>query len=171
MIMLPLLLLCMDTFDYCLFHYQYTPILLILSVIFLLYIYPVDSQSWSRDRGDTAAILGAFLGLMLGHCALGPSPDDLDPGPFSLTFPTISILSLCVVRFIVGLLLLLPIRFVMKLLCFKLLPTIMPTHGIREVGKRPLVEMPYKIITYSFLGFNILYTSRAIFHVCGISRQ
>jgi len=167
---LPFLVLKMDTINYYLFYGPYTPVLLICVVVFLLYIYPVDPHHWSRDRGDTGAILGSSMGFLMGHCFTGPSPDDLNPEPFSLAVPSISIMSLCMVRFVVGLLLLLPTRFVMKLLCYKLLPAIMPTHGVEEVGKRPLVELPYKIITYGAIGFNAVFLCKAVFEICGISR-
>ena len=69
-----------------------------------------------------------------------------------------------------GLLLLLPTRFLMKLLCYNLLPVIMPTHGVKEKAKRPLVELPYKIFTYGALGFNAIYLCKVVFEICGISR-
>lgn len=142
----------------------------ILIVIVLLYIYPVEPQHWSMDRGDTAAILGSGLGVYLASVVQGPSPDDLAHGPFHFTVPTLAVFGLGVVRFIVGILLLLPTRFIMKLLCFRLLPAIMPTHGVEEVVKRPLVELPYKIITYGAIGFNALYLSHIVFQICGINR-
>lgn len=169
-VMIPPMILGIDILDYYLFNSPYCALYIILTIVFLLYIYPVDSQHWSRDRGDTAAILGSSSGFLLGMCATGPLPEDLDPGPYALSMPSVQELSLFVVRFIVGLLLLLPTRFVMKLLCFKLLPVIMPTHGIQEVVKRPLVELPYKIITYGAIGFNAVFLSKTVFEICGISR-
>ena len=169
-VMLPVLMVSMNTIEHYLFYSPYTGIGLLFIVVFLLYIYPVDSQNWSGDRGDTAAILGSSCGLLLSQWVVGPLPDDLDPGPFAITIPSISVMSLCIVRFVVGLLLLLPTRFVMKLLCYKLLPVIMPTHGVKEVVKRPLVELPYKIITYGAIGFNAMYLSKVVFEICGISR-
>ncbi len=160
----------MNLIEYYLFNSPYTPIFIVLAVIFLLYMYPVDAHHWSRDRGDTAAIMGAGMGVLLGHCAVGPFPDDLETGPLSLSLPSINSLGLSITRFVVGLLLLLPTRFVMKLLCYKLLPVIMPTHGVREEVKRPLVELPYKIITYGALGFNAIYLCNLVFEICGISR-
>ena len=170
MFVVPLVVYKMDTIESFLFYSPFTPVYLIVIVVLMLYIYPVDSQRWSKDRGDTAAILGTSLGVLIGHCVNGTFPDDLDPGPFPVGVPSVSMMSLCIVRFVVGLLLLLPTRFVMKLLCYKLLPVIMPTHGVEEVGKRPLVELPYKIITYGAIGFNALYLSRVVFDICGISR-
>jgi hypothetical protein len=58
----------------------------------------------------------------------------------------------------------------MKLLCYKLLPVIMPTHRVKEVVKRPLVELLYKIITYGAIDFNAMYLSKIVFEMCGISR-
>ncbi len=139
-------------------------------VIFLLYIYPADSKQWSKDRGDTGAIIGTTMGVLLGQWAMGTLPDDLASPPFVPYLPSIHMLSLCVVRYVVGLSLLLPTRFIMKLLCFKLLPMVMPTHGVKEVVKRPLVELPYKIITYGAIGFNASYLSPVVFEICGISR-
>jgi hypothetical protein len=169
-VMLPILMLCMNAIQHHLFHSPYTGVFLLFMVIFLLYIYPIDPHNWSKDRGDTAAILGSSSGLLLSEWVVGPLPVDMDPGPFVIYIPSISVMSLCVVRFVVGLLLLLPTRFVMKLLCYKLLPVIMPTHGVKEVVKRPLVELPYKIITYGAIGFNAMYLSKIVFEMCGISR-
>lgn len=167
---LPVLILSVNKVDNLLFNYPYTPLFLLSMVIFLLYIYPVDPKNWRQDRGDSAAILGSSMGVLMGHCANGPFPDDLNPGPFVIILPSIHVMSLCIVRFVVGLLLLLPTRFVMKLLCYKLLPVIMPTHGVQEVVKRPLVELPYKIITYGAIGFNAVYLSNLVFEICGMSR-
>lgn len=170
MVIIPVVILGVDVLDYHIFNSSYTAIFLILTVIFLLYIYPVDPNKWSMDRGDTGAILGSSMGVLLGFCMAGAFPDDVNPGPFPVFVPSVHVMGLCITRFVVGLLLLLPTRFVMKLLCFKLLPVIMPTHGVQEVVKRPLVEMPYKIITYGAIGFNAVYLSPIVFEICGISR-
>ena len=156
--------------DWLVFDFDYTLIALPLLVIFLLYIYPVDPNRWTMDRGDTAAILGSGMGVLLGCHLHGRFPDDLDSGPFVVTMPSLQVIGASVVRFVVGVLLLLPTRFVMKLLCFRLLPAIMPTHGVKEVVKRPLVELPYKIITYTMIGFNAAYLVAYVFEICSISR-
>lgn len=173
--MVSVIILCitvpvMGQLDHFLLYNQYTIPSLILAVIFLLYIYPVDKTRWTMDRGDTAAILGVCLGVLTAFSVHGPYPDDLDPGPYVLSLPSLHTASLSTVRFVVGILLLLPTRFVMKLLCFKLLPAIMPTHGVEEVVKRPLVELPYKLITYSTIGFNAVYLCPIMFEICNINR-
>ena len=157
-------------FDWLVFDFDYTLIAVPMMVIFLLYIYPVDPHKWTMDRGDTAAILGSGFGVLLGFHIYGRFPDDLDPGPFEVALPSLQVVGVSIVRFVVGVLLLLPTRFIMKLLCFRLLPGIMPTHGVQEVVKRPLVELPYKIITYGMIGFNAVYLVTHVFEICNISR-
>ena len=136
-----------------------------LTACYFLYLY-----RWTMDRGDTAAILGAGLGFSTGFWFHGPYPDDLDPGPFLMMLPSLQVIGMCVIRFVVGILLIVPVRFVMKLLCFKLLPAIMPTNGVKEVVKRPLVELSYKIITYSTIGFTASYVAPVMFDICNIGR-
>ena len=156
--------------DHFFLHNRITIPIIIATVIFLLYIYPVDKTQWSVDRGDTAAILGVFIGAISACCIHGPYPDDLDPGPYVISFPSLHVASLSLIRFVVGILLVLPTRFVMKLLCFKLLPAIMPTHGVEQVRQRPLVELPYKLITYSTISFQAIYLCPIIFEICKINR-
>lgn len=156
--------------DHFFLHNKISIPIIIVAIIFFLYIYPVDKTKWTMDRGDTAAILGVFGGLISAFSFHGPYPDDLNPGPFVISFPSLHVASLSLVRFVVGILLILPTRFVMKLLCFKLLPAIMPTHGVQEVVKRPLVELPYKLITYSAIAFNAIYLCPIIFEICNINR-
>jgi len=122
------------------------------------------------DRGDTAAILGSALGFTIGFSCHGPYPDDLDPGPYVIILPSLHVIGMCMIRFVIGILLIVPVRFVMKLLCFKLLPAIMPTHGVEEVVKRPLVELSYKIITYGTIGFTASYVVPIVFEICNIGR-
>ena len=159
-----------DLLDWLVFDFNYTLIALPLLVIFMLYIYPVDRGRWSIDRGETAAILGVGMGALLGFHIHGRFPDDIDSGPFKMALPSLQVVGASFVRFVVGVLLLLPTRFVMKLLCFRLLPAVMPTHGVEEVVKRPLVELPYKIITYSMIALNATYLVFYVFEICNISR-
>jgi membrane-associated phospholipid phosphatase len=168
-IMLVLCLPAITYLDWFVFDFEYTLIAAPLFVILLLYVYPVEADKWSMDRGDTAAILGVGLGTLLGFHLHGRFPDDIGTGRFEVALPSLQVVGVSIVRFVVGVLLLLPTRFVMKLLCFRLLPLIMPTHGVQEVVKRPLVELPYKIITYSMISLNIIF-SVYVFDLCNISR-
>ena len=168
-IMLVLCLPAITYLDWFVFDFEYTLIAAPLFVILLLYVYPVEADKWSMDRGDTAAILGVGLGTLLGFHLHGRFPDDIGTGGFEVALPSLQVVGVSIVRFVVGVLLLLPTRFIMKLLCFRLLPLIMPTHGVQEVVKRPLVELPYKIITYSMISLNIIF-SVYVFDLCNISR-
>lgn len=146
---------------------SYGPLIALLAVVFMLYIYPIEKDRWSMDRGDTAAILGVGLGVFTGCWLNTPLDDILTPvHPFSYHTLVMSLL-----RFTVGILVVVPTRFIMKMICFKILPVIMPTNGIEEVRKRPLVELPYKIITYTSIGFNVSYLSPLFFNLINISRN
>ena len=87
-----------------------------------------------------------------------------------IMLPSLQLIGMCVIRFVVGILFIIPVRFVMKLLCFKLLPAIMPTNGVEEVVKWPLVELSYKLITYSTIGFTASYVAPVVFDICNIGR-
>ena len=149
---------------------SYGPLIALLAVVLMLYIYPVEKDHWSMDRGDTAAILGVGLGTFTG-CWLNTPLDDILTGPFPVQLFSYHTLVMSLLRFIVGILLVIPTRFIMKMICFKILPVIMPTNGVEEVRKRPLVELPYKIITYTSIGFNVSYLCPIFFNLINISRN
>lgn len=165
MILLPFL----ESIDIFIFYSPLCPFVAVSLVILMLCIYPVEVY-WTCDRGDTAAILGVALGMCLAMHYHGPFPDDLIEGPIKTNLPSYQSLMMGLLRFIVGVLLVFPTRFIMKLLCFRILPAIVPTHGVDEVGKRPLVELPYKIVTYSSIAFSVVYISTLVFELCGINR-
>lgn len=158
----------METFDQFILYWPYYPQIAVGIVLFSIYIYPVEKR-WTMDRGDTCAILGVGLGITIGFNLYGPFPDDILSGPIEVTLPSAQVVGFSILRFIVGILLILPNRFIMKLLCFRLLPSIMPTHGVEEVQKRPLVELPYKIIVYTSIGLQCIFVP-AFFEMCGIGR-
>ena len=152
-----MLLICvpfLGQVDLLLVHFPYTPLLLLSLATLLLYIYPLKPGSWSMDRGDTAAILGVAVGVMSGASTFGETPDDLLVPPIAFHWPTLMGLWVALIRYVIGILLIVSNRFLMKLLCFRLLPLIMPSGGVEDVGKNPWVELPYKIITYTSVGFH-----------------
>ena len=169
-VMLALSVPLLGPLDIYLLHSPITAPLSLAVVVLLLAIYPVDPHQWTMDRGDTAAILGVGLGIVIGSNFLGEIADDLLQPPIQLQWPVLTDIYLYIVRFVLGLLLLVTTRFIMKLICFRLLPALMPTGGVEEVGKRPWVELPYKVITYGAIGFNCAYTSIHLFRAFGICR-
>ena len=169
-VMLALSVPLLGPLDVYFLHSSAAAPLSLVVVILLLYIYPVESHRWTMDRGDTAAILGVGIGMVWGSYMLGEVADDLLLPPLQFSWPALTDIYLFIVRFVLGVVLLVSTRFVMKLLCFRLLPALMPTGGVEEVGKRPWVELPYKVITYGTIGFNCTYTSIHLFRVFGICR-
>ena len=160
----------LDLLDHIIFSYSYFAPLSVLVCVLMVLAYP-SSDHWSIDRGDVCAVLGATIGVLMGCSYNGPYPEDHLTGPIPISFPSTQELGFCMLRFIVGVLLMFPVRFIMKLLCFRLLPSIMPDHGIQEVQKRPLVEIPYKLITYSAIGFTMSCVCMVVFELCNISRM
>lgn len=170
LVMLALSVPLLAYLDVYLLHSPFATPLSLAVVVLLLTIYPVEPHRWTMDRGDTAAILGVGLGIVVGSNFLGEVADDFLQQPTQLQWPLLTDIYLYIVRFVLGVLLLVSTRFVMKLICFRLLPALMPTGGVEEVGKRPWVELPYKVITYGAIGFNCAYTSIHLFRVFGICR-
>ena len=138
-------------------------------VMSMLYVYPVEKNRWSVDRGDTAAILGVGLGIFTG-CWLDIPLDDTLTGPFPVTLFSLPTVGMSILRFLVGIVVLVAVRFIMKTLCYLILPAIMPTSGVEEVKKRPFVELPYKILTYTSIGLGVAYLSPQVFKLINISR-
>lgn len=159
----------LDSIDTFIFDYHYSPYVFIGLSIVAMAMYPTTDQ-WSNDRGDTGAIVGAALGVVIGCHINGYHPDDLLTGPFPVLLPSSHQMGHNTLRFIIGVLLVFPTRFIMKLLCFRLLPAIMPDQGILEVQKRPLVELPYKLITYTSLGLTMTCMCPIVLDICQVSR-
>ena len=65
-VILPLVILGLEIIDYHIFNTPYCALYMFLIVVFLLYIYPVDSQHWSTDRGDHGSHSGLQYGVPLG---------------------------------------------------------------------------------------------------------
>lgn len=169
LLMLAVLLPPLSYIDSFIFNSNLFLIVAPLIILFLLYIYPIE-DIWTPDRGDTAAILGTLLGSLSAMHFNGPYPDDLLVGPFPVAFPNYQLIMYSLLRFIIGILLVFPVRFIMKLLCFRFLPAVVPSHGVEDVGKRPLVVLPYKIVTYTAMAFSAIYIAPKVYELCNVSR-
>jgi len=159
----------LETGDHYLLHSPIGPMIAGLLVISMLFVYPVEKYRWSMDRGDTAAILGVGLGIFTG-CWLDIPLDDTLTGPFPVRLFSLPTVGMSLLRFMVGIIVVILVRFVMKTLCYLVLPAIMPTSGVEEVKKRPFVELPYKILTYTSIGFGVAFLSPQTFKLLNISR-
>ncbi|CAM4725809.1 unnamed protein product [Leuciscus chuanchicus] len=145
-----------DTFNRT---HRYAP-LIIISLHVGLGLFSFTLDTWSTSRGDTAQILGSGAGIALAshvnyHLGLLPDPPAsmLPLQPPSITF---SLFALCLLRFVLGVLILLATRAVMKALTIPLVCWLfgIPSGDVRKARQHMEVELPYRYIVYGAVGLN-----------------
>uniref|UniRef100_A0A8C2L9H2 Sphingosine-1-phosphate phosphatase 1 n=1 Tax=Cyprinus carpio TaxID=7962 RepID=A0A8C2L9H2_CYPCA len=148
-----------DTFNRM---HPYAP-LIIISLHVGLGLFSFTLDTWSTSRGDTAQILGSGAGIALAshinyHLGLLPDPPalalPLQPPSF-----TLSLIGLCLVRFLLGVIILLATRAVMKALTIPLVCWLfgIPSNDVRKARQHMEVELPYRYIVYGTVGLNALF--------------
>ncbi|XP_067277599.1 sphingosine-1-phosphate phosphatase 1 [Pseudorasbora parva] len=145
-----------DTFNRT---HPYAP-LIIISLHVGLGLFSFTLDTWSTSRGDTAQILGSGAGIALAshinyHLGLLPDPTAsmLPLQPPSLT---LSLIGLCLLRFLLGVLILLATRAIMKALTIPLVCRLfgIPSGDVRKARQHMEVELPYRYIVYGAVGLN-----------------
>ncbi|XP_028253619.1 sphingosine-1-phosphate phosphatase 1-like [Parambassis ranga] len=137
---------------------HYAPLVIILSHVgFGLVAFSLDS--WSTSRGDTAQGLGTGAGAALAthvNYQLGLLQDP----PLSslpLTIPPVStgMVIRSLLRFVIGVAVLLVTRMVMKAVTIPFLCRLfgLPSDDVRQARQHMKVELPYRYIVYSVVGF------------------
>lgn len=126
-------------------------------------------DTWSTSRGDTAQILGTGAGIALAshvNRRLGLLPDT-PPDRLPLGFPALGagLVASAVVRLVVGVLVLLSTRALMKAVTIPLVCRLMgiPGDDVRKARQHMEVELPYRYITYGTVGFNVLFLVPLLF--------
>ncbi|XP_029453989.1 sphingosine-1-phosphate phosphatase 1 isoform X2 [Rhinatrema bivittatum] len=120
--------------------YKYAP-LIIISLHLAMGIFSFTLDTWSTSRGDTAQILGSGAGIACGshvNYMLGltdPLPDVL---PFMPPVITVTLVGKAMLRFLIGVVILLMVRAVMKKLTIPLACKIfcLPCDDIRRARQR-----------------------------------
>ncbi|KAM8804921.1 sphingosine-1-phosphate phosphatase 2 [Eudromia elegans] len=146
-----------DSIDRVLLTSPLCPLLSIAVPLLLCYNYP-KLDSYSPTRADTTTILGAGAGATVGfwlnnqYVAAAYAGGGFGPG-----FPPLSgaVLAVMLARFLVGIGVVLVTRHLVKSAvlgalryCYKF------PVGDREARRRLEVEVPYKFVTYSAVGFS-----------------
>ncbi|XP_043557986.1 sphingosine-1-phosphate phosphatase 2 isoform X1 [Chiloscyllium plagiosum] len=134
-----------------------TPVIAIVIPFFMSYTYPALDH-YSPTRGDTTIILGVASGCTIGfwmNYQYGRTYEPTGSLPFELPSVTLEIVSLAIARFLVGIIVLVATRQVVKTLTLKALYAWFNVgkHDV-EARKRLEIEVPYKFVTYSSIGFN-----------------
>ncbi|XP_030627329.1 sphingosine-1-phosphate phosphatase 1 [Chanos chanos] len=164
----------LDPIDNFNLSYPYAPLLIVsLHVAMGLFSFTLDT--WSTSRGDTAQILGTGAGVALAshlNHRLGLIPDPpasllpLRPPPLSA-----ALLGVALLRFGLGVLVLLATRALMKALTIPLVCRLfdIPSDDVRKARQHMEVELPYRYIVYGTVGFNALFLVPILFSCVGLS--
>ncbi|XP_018550053.1 sphingosine-1-phosphate phosphatase 1 [Lates calcarifer] len=160
-----------DTF-YMMGHYA--PLAIIVSHVSLgLVAFSLDS--WSTSRGDTAQALGTGVGAALATHVNYQLGLMLDP-PLSslpLTLPSLStgLVVRSLLRFLIGVVVLLITRMVMKAMTIPFLCRLfgLPTDDVRRARQLMRVELPYRYIVYSVVGFSCVCVVPLLFRILNLA--
>ncbi|XP_016317793.1 sphingosine-1-phosphate phosphatase 2-like [Sinocyclocheilus anshuiensis] len=141
--------------DYLQLHNPLSPVVGVVLPLFLSYKYP-ELDHYSTTRGDTTIILACCSGCSVGYWVnerLGLTFDLAGPFPVTLPPLTLVALGLCVVRFLVGLGMLVLTRQTVRWASLRVLCRI---NGASvsdvEARRRKEIEVPYKFSTYVAIG-------------------
>ncbi|KAM9293939.1 sphingosine-1-phosphate phosphatase 1 [Gastrophryne carolinensis] len=172
-IILIVFLPALDIIDNFNITYKYSP-LIIISVHLALGIFSFTLDTWSTSRGDTAEILGCGAGVACGSYAsykmaimTETSPDAL---PFTIPPITVNLFGKALLRVFIGLVIVLPIRAIMKMVTIPLACKVfnIPCDDIRLARQRMEVELPYRYITYGVVGFSVVFIVPYVFSFIGL---
>ncbi|XP_041827872.1 sphingosine-1-phosphate phosphatase 1 [Melanotaenia boesemani] len=147
---------------------RYAP-LIIISLHAGLGLFSFTLDTWSTSRGDTAQILGTGAGVALAshvNHLLGLMPD-MTPDQLPLTLPAFSasLVGTAMLRQILGVLVLVATRALMKALTIPLVCRVfgVPGGDVRKARQHMEVELPYRYIVYGTVGFNVLFLVPLLF--------
>lgn len=153
---------------------HYAPLVIVVSHVSLgLVAFTLDS--WSTSRGDTAQALGTGAGAALGTYVNHQLGLLVDP-PLSslpLSFPPIStsLVISSLLRFLIGVIVLLITRMVMKAVTIPFLCRLfgLPSDDVRQARQHMKVELPYRYIVYSVVGFSCVCVVPLLFRILNLA--
>ncbi|XP_029966292.1 sphingosine-1-phosphate phosphatase 1-like [Salarias fasciatus] len=131
-------------------------------------------DSWSTSRGDTAQALGTGAGAALAshvNYQLGLLADPpLSSLPLALPAITAGLLLRSLLRFFIGVAVLLLTRMAMKSVTIPFLCGLfgLPSDDVRRARQHMRVELPYRYIVYSVVGFSCVCFVPLLFKVFGL---
>ncbi|XP_035598914.1 sphingosine-1-phosphate phosphatase 1-like [Oncorhynchus keta] len=158
----------LDLIDNFNLTYRYAP-LIIISLHLGMGLFSFTLDTWSTSRGDTAQILGTGAGVALAshlNHYLGLMPDPpLDQLPLTPPALSATLLAVAMLRMCLGVLVLLVIRALMKAITIPLACRIfgIPSGDVRKARQHMEVELPYRYIVYSMVGFSTLFLVPQLF--------
>ncbi|XP_073216053.1 sphingosine-1-phosphate phosphatase 2 isoform X2 [Lepidochelys kempii] len=146
-----------DIIDHLMLTSPFCPILSIIVPLLLCYNYP-KLENYSPTRADTTTVLGAGAGATIGFWLnnLCAAPNYPNKSLLLLSFPPISEMMMVVLaKFLVGIFILLVTRYFIKGMALRVLCSrYQVSVNDLEARRRLEIEVPYKFITYSSVGFS-----------------
>ncbi|KAL1139844.1 hypothetical protein AAG570_006821 [Ranatra chinensis] len=178
-LMVPLVPL-VDALDIYILTSYWSPILLIILSISVLYFYP-KGDMWTPTRGDTTLVISVCVGIHIGawtNYQLGQMTEATTPPPYTIIWPSYEMLGLSLLRTVLGFSSIVATRAICKsasyaTVCFLLRlnsAEIRRTAHTCQFSPKSTVEICYKYITYLLLGFNTLYLLPNAFKLLHIER-
>ncbi|XP_076024122.1 sphingosine-1-phosphate phosphatase 1-like [Genypterus blacodes] len=153
---------------------HYAPLVIVVSHVSLgLVAFTLDS--WSTSRGDTAQALGTGAGAALAtyvNYQLGLLVDPpLSSLPLSFPPISISLVMRSLLRFLIGVVVLLITRMVMKAVTIPFLCRLfgLPSNDVRQARQHMKVELPYRYIVYSVMGFSCVCVVPLLFGILNLA--
>ena len=153
---------------------RYAPLVIIVSHVSLgLVAFTLDS--WSTSRGDTAQALGTGVGAALAthvNYQLGLMQDPpLSSLPLTLPPITVNLVVLSLLRFFIGVAVILITRMVMKAVTIPFLCRLfgLPSDDVRQARQHMKVELPYRYIVYSVVGFSCVCVVPLLFRILNLA--
>lgn len=153
---------------------SYAPLMIVISHVgFGLVAFSLDS--WSTSRGDTAQALGTGAGAALASHVNYQLGLQLDPplSSFPLTLPSLSVSLVLrsMLRFFIGVAVLLVTRMIMKAVTIPFLCRLfgLPMDDVRRARQQMKVELPYRYIVYSVVGFSCACFVPLLFKILGLA--
>lgn len=164
----------LETIDTFYMTSRYAPLLIVISHVSLgLVAFSLDS--WSTSRGDTAQALGTGAGAALATHVNYQMGLMLDPplSSFHLNLHSVSIRAvvLSILRFFVGVAVLLITRMVMKAVTIPFLCRVfgLPSDNVRQARQHMRVELPYRYMVYSVVGFSCVCVVPLLFRIINLA--
>lgn len=160
-----------DTFT---LYSSYAPILIVtLHAILGLFSFTLDT--WSTSRGDTAQILGTGAGIAVATHLNHQLALIRDPPahmlPMQAPALSLGLFGWSLLRFVLGVVMLIVTRYVMKALTIPLVCHVagISSQDVRKARQHMQVELPYRYIVYWTVGFSAFFLVPFIFSCIGLS--
>ncbi|XP_023668722.2 sphingosine-1-phosphate phosphatase 1 [Paramormyrops kingsleyae] len=164
----------LNAIDHFYLTHRYAPLVIVTSHVGLgLLAFSLDT--WSTSRSDTAQALGSGLGAALAsrlNHLLGLMPDPaLSQLPLSAPPLNVALLAKSFLRLVLGVLVLLAMKAVMKAVAIPLACRIfgIPGDDVRTARQHAPVELTYRYMVCGTLGFSCVFLVPAFFSCLNLS--